>query len=98
MQKIINGKMYDTETAKEIAVNDIHDIYESFHIYEHLYRKKTGEYFLERDIFGDGSAMEEYYWVLEHRFEPLSIEETKKWMESYCDAEVYIEEFGEPEE
>lgn len=36
MKKIINGKMYDTETARKIATSDEGVLYE----------KKTGEYFL----------------------------------------------------
>lgn len=46
MKKIINGKMYNTETAEFI------DSYESgypkdfAYVYEALYRKKTGEFFL----------------------------------------------------
>lgn len=62
MRKIINDKMYDTETAEKIATHSV----------EVLYKKKTGEYFLARkggrvDItpFTLKQAKE---WLSEHDF------------------------------
>ena len=98
MRKIIGGKLYDTETAELICVNDIHDCYECWHIYEHLYKKVTGEYFLFRTMIGDGDAEYELNWTLQHMFQALSKDETKKWMESYATVEEYEQEFGLPEE
>ena len=46
MKKIISGKLYDTETAKEIAVWNNGRSYSDFsHCVETLYKKRTGEYF-----------------------------------------------------
>lgn len=56
MKKIINGKMYNTETATELgnfwnglSTNDFRNLSET------LYRKKNGEFFL----YGQGGAMTE---------------------------------------
>ena len=98
MRAIINGFLYDTDTAKEIGKNDIHDEYESYHIVETLYKKKKGEFFIQRDMWGDGDAVEEYEWTMAHRFQPLTIEEAKEWMEHYATVDEYIDEFGLPEE
>jgi hypothetical protein len=52
MKKIINGKMYNTETAEEIGSWE-NTPYKSNYIYfkEYLYRKRTGEFFL----YGSGN-------------------------------------------
>ena len=57
MKRIINGRLYDTDTAKEIGsycngcgVNDFH------YLYEAMYRKKTGVFFRDRS----GGAMTRY--------------------------------------
>ena len=57
MKKIINGKKYDTETAKCVATIDAntnslgsHIHYGDFHYWDmSLYKKNTGEYFLTGD-------------------------------------------------
>ena len=98
MKTIINSKLYDTERAEEIATGIIRGPYYSWEMYENLYKKHTGEFFIERDFDGDGDCIEEYYWVLEHRFEPISEEQAKVWVEKYCDADTYIKLFGEPKE
>ena len=98
MRTIINGRLYNTETAKEIFTNDIHDVYGSWHIYETLYKKKTGEYFIQRDMVGDGDAIDEFNWVMAHRFHPLTVDEARSWMEMYTGVDDYEQEFGLPEE
>ena len=53
MKKIINGKLYNTQTAKALASRDNHCQPGSFdYVEEILYRKKTGEFFLR----GSGGA------------------------------------------
>ena len=37
MKKIINGKVYDTETARKLATSEFGELYE----------KRTGEYFVD---------------------------------------------------
>ena len=52
MKKIINGKVYDTEKAKQVAYYSSAGSWRDFQHYEEtLYLKKTGEYFL----FGEGA-------------------------------------------
>lgn len=99
MKKIINGKMYDTETAKELGSwsngggwNDFH------HTEETLYRKKTGEFFL----FGEGGPMTRYavsegqnFWTGGSRIMPMTYQEAQKWAEENLTADEYEEIFGE---
>lgn len=57
MKKIINGRKYDTETAKEIGYwSNGYPCSDFNHCEETLYLKKTGEYFL----YGEGGALTEY--------------------------------------
>lgn len=101
MKAIINGKMYDTDTAT--AVDNYRYSYPNdLHYYsEVLYRKKTGEYFL----CGEGGPASKYCEYLDARSRtsgcriiPLSIEEAKKWVEEYRSADTYIKLFGPVEE
>ena len=56
MKKIINGRKYDTETAKEIGYwSNGYPCSDFNHCEETLYLKKTGEYFL----YGEGGALTE---------------------------------------
>ena len=55
MKKIFHGKVYDTEKAKKLGV----------FCSEHLYKKKTGEYFL--------------YSETTEKINPLSYEDAQKW-------------------
>ena len=102
MKKIINGKMYNTETAEEI--NDWENTpYNSNYIYfrEYLYRKKTGEFFL----YGYGNASSPYCEETADRMRspgekivPISEEHAKTWVEEHCCVDTYIELFGDVEE
>lgn len=102
MKKIINGKLYDTDTAREIASNDHGDGPRDFHYYaETLYKKRTGEYFLH----GEGGPMSRYaesigqnQWRGGERIEPMSYENAKTWAEENMDADDYMAEFGQVSE
>lgn len=102
MKKIINGKMYNTETAVELGTGKSHLAVNNFGYYEeHLYRKKTGEYFL----YGEGGAGSKYAKQQELNsfgpgdgFTPLTESGARIWAEKYLDADEYCEIFGEPEE
>lgn len=101
MKKIINNKVYDTDTAQQLGdwsngyyTNDFH------YCAETLYRKKTGEYFL----FGEGHALSKYAshsgnssgWG--EKIIPLSYKEAQEWAEEHLDGDDYISIFGDPEE
>ena len=102
MKKIINGKLYDTETAREIGCNSHGEGPRDFHWYaETLYKKRTGEYFLH----GEGGPMTRYAeaagqntWTGGARISPLSLEAAKKWAEENMDVDDYMREFGPVEE
>ena len=99
MKKIIGGKLYNTDTATRVYsyCNGLSNR-DFNNMTEHLYRKKTGEFFLH----GWGGAMSKYreqcdgnMWSGGESIIPLTIEEAKEWLERYADADVYIECFGE---
>lgn len=53
MKKIINGKKYDTDTAKEVGYSNNGLLSTDIdYIEETLYQKKTGEFFL----YGEGGC------------------------------------------
>lgn len=98
MKKIINGKLYNTETAVDFgrywngfSTRDFKCVYET------LYRKKTGEYFLH----GEGGAMTTYAenvgdmrgWG--ERIIPMTYDEAREWAEQKLDADEYESIFGE---
>ncbi len=98
MRKIINKKLYDTETATAMHSQTFSDEYETWFMYETMYKKRNGEYFLFREMCGDGDSEDVYNWVMRHRFQPLTIDDAQLWMEHYTDADAYAAEFGMPEE
>jgi hypothetical protein len=102
MKKIINGKLYDTETAREIAVRGHGDGPRDFRYYcETLYRKRTGEYFL----YGEGGPMSRYaescgqnQWRGGEKIIPLDYTAATEWAEENMSADDYQAEFGEVSE
>ena len=102
MKKIINGKMYNTETATEVSSYSNGGSWRDFsHFCETLYRKKTGEFFLH----GEGGPMTKYAescgqnsWSGGERIFPLTEAKAKEWMEHYATTDEYCSVFGEPEE
>ena len=101
MKKIINGKKYDTETAKEMGYFQSGFNRGSFNFYEEtLYKKKTGEYFL----YGSGGANSKYSdccdgnsWGISTII-PYTEDEAKKWAEKHLTGDEYEMCFGEVEE
>lgn len=101
MKKIINGRKYDTDTAKEMGFSTNGYGVRDFNYYrETLYRKITGEFFL----YGIGNAASRYAvrcgsgWSGGERITPFTLDEAKVWAEKHLDAEEYEEIFGEVEE
>ena len=100
MKKIINGKTYNTETAKKLANWD-NEIYGSFDsIEETLYQKRTGEFFLA----GEGGARTIYSTPTENgskggaRIIPLTYSQAEKWAKAKLSANEYEGIFGAIEE
>lgn len=101
MKKVINGKKYDTETAKEIGsfCNELDD---TNLVMETLYQKRTGEFFL----FGEGGANSKYacyeaednYWTSGAEIIPLTFKNAKDWAEKNLEVEIFEKYFGEVSE
>lgn len=99
MKKIIDGKLYNTETAKQIGTWSNSGSWRDFsHMEETLYQKRTGEFFL----FGEGGPMSKYaesagqnQWTGGSKIIPLDWESAREWAEEHLDADDYQEIFGE---
>lgn len=97
MKKIINGKVYDTDTAHRIFTWD-NGAYGDFDsIEETLYRKRTGEFF----ILGVGGARTKYatasdnnHWSGGSKIIPITWEAAREWAEERMDAVGYEAIFG----
>lgn len=101
MRRIIDNRVYDTETASLVGEWAAGcdpgglDYYE-----EALHRKRTGEYF----VHGSGRAASRYarrdggMWASGEAIVPMGYEEARSWAEERLPAEAYEAEFGMPEE
>lgn len=101
MKKIINGKRYDTQTAKLVGSTSYSTPGSLDYWSEDLYRKKTGEFFMH----GQGGPMSKYLerigeneWSYGHEIRPISPERAQEWAEKYLDADEYEAIFGKVEE
>ena len=99
MKKIINGKVYDTETAQEVGTWSNNLSCRDFGwCSETLYRKKTGEYFLH----GKGGPASRYAepvgsgwgWGSGELIMPLTYKEATEWAEKHLDCDEYEQIFG----
>jgi len=101
MKKIINGRRYDTQTAKLVGHTSYSTPGSLDYWSEDLYRKKTGEFFMH----GQGGPMSKYLerteeneWSYGHEIRPISMDRAKAWAEKYLDADEYEKIFGKVEE
>ena len=102
MKKIIEGKLYNTDTAKEMGCWSNMADYRNFSWYcETLYQKRTGEFFLH----GEGGPMTQYArtidqnsWSGGEKIMPLSFDAAREWAEKRLDADEYAQIFGMPGE
>lgn len=102
MQKIIDGKRYNTETAHIVGYTTNGYEPDNFNYIERaLFRKNTGEYFL----YTYGGANTEYSqrvglqsWQGGEVIEPIDYNEAVKFAEKNLTVEEYEEEFGLPDE
>lgn len=101
MKKIIDGKTYNTETAKKLA--DFESGWnptDAYYYYEELFQKRTGEYFLA----GRGQALSKYSEIDSgtsfgsEKIIPLTYNLAKQWAETNLESEEYEKIFGEVEE
>ena len=102
MNKVINGKRYDTDTATKKAMTCSNVSSRDFSYWEEsLYQKRTGEYFL----FGQGGPMSRYAvsegnntWSGGSKIIPLSESQARKWAEQHLDGDEYDEIFSLPDD
>ena len=103
MKKVINGKRYNTESAQYCGSREYGYQGDLDYVYEALYQKRTGEFFL----YGEGGARSKYAeetsinsWSGGESIIPLSDDEAKEWAEKYLDGDDYEKIFTieEPEE
>lgn len=100
MKKIIDGKKYDTSTAKLVAER-CSDAAKNDFIYfeEQLYQKRTGEFF----IYGWGGPGSPYAhkvydgWDSGEEIIPMSWDGARQWAERYLSVNEHEAIFGEPE-
>lgn len=86
MKKIINGRVYDTSTAKKCSeVVDVGGV-EALDFYGlTLYQKRTGEFFFSRDV---------YRGSLPDALIPAEYAEARSWAEHNLGADAYQSIFG----
>lgn len=101
MRKIINNKLYNTETAQLVGEYDNGLGHTDFsYISEELYRKRTGEYF----VHGEGGPMTRYAescgdgWTFGESITPVSYDTARQWAENHMDVDDYQQAFGEVSE
>ena len=102
MKKVINGALYNTDTAQVLACVEPNgsNVRDFSYFRETLYRTKSGKYFLHGEGHGN-SRYGEWHgntrgWGEQIR--PYTPEEARKWAEENLEADEYAQIFGEPEE
>lgn len=101
MKKVINGRLYDTDTATCVGSEGTADRRDFYYVWEKLYQKKNKEFFL----YGEGGPASKYAvvtgsnsWSGGETIIPLTEAEARKWAESHLTGDDYIEIFGNVEE
>ena len=101
MKKVINGKLYNTETATEICSYEYSNRGDFHYCQETLYVTKKGAYF----IYGVGGPASKYSetvgqneWSGGAAINVLTEAEARKFTEANATPETYAEFFGEAEE
>lgn len=99
MNKIINGKVYNTDTARKIGTwSNGADRTDFSWVEETLYQKKTGEFFLHGQGGPDtryAQQLEASHWTGEETISLVSYDSARQWAEDHLTAEQYQATFGE---
>ena len=101
MRKVINRKVYDTETAEAICESIFSNRRDFHYCWETLYRTKKGAFFL----YGEGGQLSGYSktvgqneWSGGENIRLLTVEEAMAFVEENGTCELYEECFGSLEE
>ncbi len=102
MKRIINGKLYNTETGRRIGVWESHSHQGDFNYYaESLYITKNGQYFLH----GEGGPLSKYSRPCGtngrcsgEQITLFTDQDARQWAELSLSADQYMEHFGDVEE
>jgi hypothetical protein len=100
MKKVIDGKVYNEDTAELIGYRNDGAPSDARYVEEALYRTKKGAFFLS----GSGGPFSVYgkrvesMWACGEDIVALTEDEARAWLETYGDAKAYFRAFGEPEE
>lgn len=102
MKRIINGRKYDTDTARYVGMWDNGEEYgELGYERSELYRKRNGEYF----VMFEGGANTRYArqdglngWTGGSAIQPMEFEDAREWAERHLKVDEYEAEFGEAPE
>lgn len=101
MKKVIKGRVYCTDTAKELGYwYNTANMSDLAWASETLYKTKSGQYFLHCE----GGPMSRYGWQFGNeggygeKIEVLSIDQAKTWAEERLNGDEYEEIFGVIEE
>ena len=96
MRKIINGKCYDTETAKLVGSNSYSHFGEFQYWCEELYRTNQGNWF----VYGEGGEKFSYARTVEQNrtsggndITPLTKSDALAWLEVHNSDSDAIEEY-----
>lgn len=88
IRKIVNGKMYDTNTATELGYYYNAKTLDDYdYRYEGLWKKKNGEMFFLHQGWNEIRITPE-----------VTDEQAREWGAKWLDTEDYIKLFGEPSE
>lgn len=101
MKKLINGLLYDTSCAENLATHQ-RVFMPNVQQIEDLFRKRNGEFFLCTEFSIDGKQGEllramNLEWIREDII-PLNFIEAKAWSSKHLDPQIYTKLFGSIEE
>lgn len=98
MKKVIEGRLYNTATAKLLGEDSYSNPSDFNYWIESLFQKRTGEFFL----YGEGGPMSRYAqtagqneWSGGEQIQPLTVENARQWAEQHLSADEYESIFGE---
>lgn len=98
MKKVIGGKRYDTDSAKNCGTYYYLNSRDYGYLEETLYQKRTGEFFL----YGYGGPASKYAevnatgdWESGEKIIPMSPDDARAWAEKNFSADEYEAVFGE---